>query len=68
MSGSKQEIDILKGEKDLAEHLIKEITEKVEELNSQRERMVFLSDLYTRSLKKLREGPVHSVLVVESEE
>jgi KaiC/GvpD/RAD55 family RecA-like ATPase len=58
MATSEEEIDVLEGELALAEQLVGEVTEKIDELGKQRERLVVLSSVFTRSLKDLRENPV----------
>ncbi len=68
MATSEEEIDVLEGELTLAEQLVGEVTEKIDELGKQRERLVVLSSVFTRSLKDLRENPVQSALAIESEE
>ena len=68
MATSEEEIDVVEGELALAEQLVGEVTEKIDELGKQRERLVVLSSVFTRSLKDLRENPVQSALAIESEE
>jgi len=68
MPSSEEEIEVIEGEQALAEQLIGEVTEKIEELGKQRERLVVLSTVFTRSLKDLRENPVQSALAIESDE
>mgnify|MGYP003679538410 CR=1 FL=1 len=68
MPNSEEEIEVIEGEQALAEQLIGEVTEKIEELGKQRERLVVLSSVFIRSLKDLRENPVQSALAIESEE
>jgi KaiC/GvpD/RAD55 family RecA-like ATPase len=68
MTTSEEEIEVIEGEQALAEQLIGEVTEKIEELGKQRERLVVLSTVFTRSLKDLRENPVQSALAIESDE
>jgi len=58
MATSEEEIDVIDGELALAEQLIGEVTEKIDELGKQRERLVVLSSLFTKALKDLRENPV----------
>ena len=62
MATSEEEIDVLEGELTLAEQLVGEVTEKIDELGKQRERLVVLSSVFTRSLKDLRENPVQIAL------
>ena len=68
MPSSEEEIEVIEGEQALAEQLIGEVTEKIEELGKQRERLVVLSTVFTRSLKDLRENPVQRALAIESDE
>ena len=68
MPSSEEESEVIEGEQALAEQLIGEVTEKIEELGKQRERLVVLSTVFTRSLKDLRENPVQSALAIESDE
>ena len=68
MPSSEEEIEVIEGEQALAEPLIGEVTEKIEELGKQRERLVVLSTVFTRSLQDLRENPVQSALAIESDE
>ena len=68
MPSSEEEIEVIEREQALAEQLIGEVTEKIEELGKQRERLVVLSTVFTRSLKDLRENPVQSALAIESDE
>ena len=68
MPNSEEEIEVIEGEQALAEQLIGEVTEKIEELGKQRERLVVLSSVFIRSLKDLRENPVQSALAIESDE
>jgi len=58
MATSEEEIDVIDGELALAEQLIGEVTEKIDELGKQRERLVVLSSVFTKALKDLRENPV----------
>ena len=67
MATSEEEIEVIEGEQDLAEQLIGEVNEKIEELGKQRERLVVLSTVFTRSLKDLRDNPVQTALDIESE-
>tara|TARA_R100001443_G_scaffold54255_6_gene65756 strand:- start:10692 stop:10898 length:207 start_codon:yes stop_codon:yes gene_type:complete len=67
MATSEEEIEVIEGEQALAEQLIGEVTEKIEELGKQRERLVVLSTVFTRSLKDLRDNPVQTALDIESE-
>ena len=67
MATSEEEIEVIEGEQALAEQLIGEVTEKIEELGKQRERLVVLSTVFTRSLKVLRDNPVQTALDIESE-
>ena len=62
MATSEEEIDVVEGELALAEQLVGEVTEKIDELGKQRERLVVLSSVFTRSLKDLRENPVQIAL------
>ena len=62
MPSSEEEIEVIEGEQALAEQLIGEVTEKIDELGKQRERLVVLSSVFTRSLKDLRENPVQIAL------
>ena len=68
MATSEEEIDVVEGELALAEQLVGEVTEKIDELGKQRERLVVLSSVFIRSLKDLRENPVQSALAIESDE
>ena len=67
MPNSEEEIVVIEGELALAEQLIGEVTEKIEELGKQRERLVVLSSVFTRSLKDLRDNPVQTALDIESD-
>tara|TARA_Y100001938_G_C7918910_1_gene343394 strand:+ start:503 stop:709 length:207 start_codon:yes stop_codon:yes gene_type:complete len=67
MPNSEEEIVVIEGELTLAEQLIGEVTEKIEELGKQRERLVVLSSVFTKSLKDLRDNPVQAALDIESE-
>ena len=62
MATSEEEIDVLEGELTLAEQLVGEVTEKIDELGKQKERLLVLSSVFTRSLKDLRENPVQIAL------
>ena len=67
MATSEEEIDVIDGELALAEQLIGEVTEKIDELGKQRERLVVLSSVFSRSLKDLRDNPVQTALDIESD-
>tara|TARA_Y100000356_G_scaffold116612_1_gene106279 strand:- start:644 stop:850 length:207 start_codon:yes stop_codon:yes gene_type:complete len=67
MPNTEEEIVVIEGELTLAEQLIGEVTEKIEELGKQRERLVVLSSVFTRSLKDLRDNPVQTALDIESD-
>ena len=68
MTDSKEETTIIEGERDLAESLIKEVTAKIEELGCQRDRLIVLAALFTKTLKNLRDNPVQIALAIESGE
>ena len=62
MATSEEEIDVLEGELTLADQLVGEVTEKIDELGKQKERLLVLSSVFTRSLKDLRKNPVQIAL------
>ena len=62
MATSEEEIDVLEGELTLADQLVGEVTEKIDELGKQKERLLVLSSVFTRSLKDLRKNPVQNAL------
>ena len=68
MPNPEEEIAVIEGECELAENLIKEVTAKIEELGSQRDRLVVLAALFTKTLKNLRDNPVQIALAIESGE
>ena len=68
MATSEDEIHIIGHELALANKLIGEVTEKIDELGAQRERMLVLSSVFTKALKDLEGNPVQSALAIESEE
>ena len=62
MPNSEDEIHIIGHELALANKLIGEVTEKIDELGKQKERLLVLSSVFTRSLKDLRKNPVQIAL------
>ena len=68
MPSPEDETEIIDGELALAEQLIDEVGKKIAELSEQRDRLVVLAALFTKTLKNLRDNPVQIALAIESGE